>query len=427
MASIGKDPNGYRRILFVAGDGSRKTIRLGKATAKQAEAFKVKLEALATGAITGSIDDETARWLAALDETMHARLAAVGLVKARNVGGRGLGAFIHAYIADRTDAKPATLVKLKETRAKLVSFVGENRDLREVTEGDADMFWRHLLREGLALNSVRRTCGRAKQFFRAAIRKRLIHSNPFADVKCHVQGNTDRDFLITRDMAAKVIDACPDAQWRLLFALSRFGGLRCPSEHLALKWGDVDWDKGRITVTSPKTEHHEGKGSRIIPLFPELRPYLMEVFEQAEPGAVHVITRYRDKNQNLRTQFERIIRKAGLTPWPKLFHNLRGTRETELAETYPIHVVCAWIGNSERIAQKHYLQITDDHFTRGSDEGGTQAAQIPAQQPAEMSGNDRKSPRMESEKTTIFPVDSVDCRNLQNLVMAPVGLEPTLV
>jgi len=38
---------------------------------------------------------------------------------------------------------------------------------------------------------------------------------------------------------------------------------------------------------------------------------------------------------------------------PKLFQNLRSTRETELMETYPAHVVCAWIGNSEAVARKH--------------------------------------------------------------------------
>ena len=32
----------------------------------------------------------------------------------------------------------------------------------------------------------------------------------------------------------KVIEACPDGQWRLLFTLARYGGLRCPSEILAL-------------------------------------------------------------------------------------------------------------------------------------------------------------------------------------------------
>ena len=65
-------------------------------------------------------------------------------------------------------------------------------------------------------------------------------------------------------------------------------------------------------------------------------------------------------------------RRLGLTPWPKLFQNLRSTRETELAEDYPLHVVVAWIGNSQPVAAKHYLQVTDDHFA--------QAVQNPVQQ-----------------------------------------------
>ncbi len=65
---------------------------------------------------------------------------------------------------------------------------------------------------------------------------------------------------------------------------------------------------------------------------------------------------------NLRTQLNRIIRRAGLKPWPKLFQNLRSTRETELAEKYPLHVVCEWMGNTQPVAAKHYLQVTDEHF-----------------------------------------------------------------
>src|SRR6516165_5471070 len=149
--------------------------------------------------------------------------------------------------------------------------------------------------------------------------------------------------------AYKLLDTCPDAEWRLLFALSRFGGLRCPSETLALTWPDVDWERSRFRVDSPKT------GVRWVPIFPELRPYLDEAFELAAEGAVFLITRYRDVNANMRTQLQRIIRRAGLESWPKLFHNLRATRETELAEAYPIHVVCAWIGHAAAIAQKHYL------------------------------------------------------------------------
>ena len=108
--------------------------------------------------------------------------------------------------------------------------------------------------------------------------------------------------------------------------------------------------------------HLDGKGSREIPIFPELRPYLEEVWNQSEPGEIFFIRRYRNPTQNLRTQLVKIIKRAGLDPWPKLWKNLRATRQTELEEQFPSHVVCQWIGNSPRVAAKHYLQTTPEHY-----------------------------------------------------------------
>ena len=199
-----------------------------------------------------------------------------------------------------------------------------------------------------------------------------------------VDANKDRDYVISREDASKVLDACPDAEWKLIFALSRYGGFRCPSEHLALRWGDVDWERGRIVVHSSKTEHHKGKGVRVVPLFPELRPYLQavldELLEDFDPKASRlseqpVITRYRSAKQNLRTQLCKIICRAGLTPWPKLFQNLRATRATELARQYPTHVATAWMGHSREIANKHYWRVTEDDFTIALAESGAPAVQ----------------------------------------------------
>ena len=125
------------------------------------------------------------------------------------------------------------------------------------------------------------------------------------------------------------------------------------------------------------------KSERWVPIFPELRPYLEDAFKKAAEGAVHVITRYCETNTNLRTQLRRIIRRACLSPWPKLFQNMRASRETELATDHPLHVACAWIGNSALIANKHYLQVTEADFERGakSDAGAAQkATQHPATQ-----------------------------------------------
>ena len=230
-----------------------------------------------------------------------------------------------------------------------------------------------------------------------------------------VQANRERFYFISCDEAGKVLEACPDAQWKALFALSRFGGLRCPSEHLALRWGDVDWEHNRMTVRSPKTEHFEGKESRVVPLFPELRSHLEAAFDEAAPGTEFVITRYRDHNSNLRTQFERIIRRAGLQPWPKLFQNLRSTRETELAESFPIHVVCAWIGNTQAVAQKHYLQVTDAHFEKAS-----AALQNPVQQSAELPRGESQ----EQQRTIVIAEDYDSVRYCTNVHIPPRGVEP---
>lgn len=138
-----------------------------------------------------------------------------------------------------------------------------------------------------------------------------------------------------------------------------------------------------MRVWSPKTEHHQGGASRNVPIFAELRPFLDEAWEMADRGAEFLVTRYRKTNANLRTQFERIIGKAGLEPWPKLFHNLRATRQTELEEAFPTHVVCAWLGNSPRVARRNYLQVTEDHFAK--------AAQNVAQQERETGRNGQQS------------------------------------
>ena len=315
-----------------------------------------------------------------------------------------LGELLDQYIAKHDKVKAGTATVYGQVRRCLVDYFGADKPLAEITAGDAEDWRGWLVRakndkkpkdggQGLGDNTARRRCGIAKQFFAYAVDHELIDRNPFGKMKkLGVQANRSRDYFLSREDSAKVLDACPDAQWRLLFALSRFGGLRCPSEHLALRWADVDWERGRITVRAPKTEHHEGKAERTIPMFPELRRHLQDAWD---PEAVYVITRYRASNSNLRTQFERIIYRAGLIPWPKLFQNLRATRETELAEQFPSHVVCEWIGHSQAVATKHYLQTTDDHFAAAI-QGPPETLHKPLQTVADTTG------QTPTEKTVVL-------------------------
>jgi hypothetical protein len=70
------------------------------------------------------------------------------------------------------------------------------------------------------------------------------------------------------------------------------------------------------------------------------------------------------KNANLRSEMTRLLRRAGVSGWLRLFHLLRASRQTELQREFPLHVVCSWLGNSPRIAQQSYLLVTEDDFAR---------------------------------------------------------------
>ncbi len=434
MASISTDKAGNRKIQFSDGNGQRKIVRIGKASKKDADAILAKLESLLEAKLSRrSLAPDVASWLGEIPDMLAKRLAAVGLIAPREkqkADATTLGEFIDAYLVSRTDIKPRTLINFMQVRRDLVARFGEDKPLRDVTPGDADE-WRRWLSsrdKPLGENTVRRHCGRAKQLFRAALRKRLIAENPFADMKnCAVQANKSREHFVTREVADKVLAACPDLQWRLIFSLARYGGLRTPSETLLLRWGDVDWERGRMLVRSPKTEHHEGKDSRWVPLFPELRPILDQAYDLALEGAEFVVTRFRNGETNLRTGLERIIEKAGLTPWPKLFQNLRSTRETELAETFPLHVVVAWLGNSQLVAAKHYLQVTDEHLARATqtqNPNQTHNQTHSAAEINELDGNRVIRPLRDNEKGPEFPGLSVPFPLVNSLPVPPTGVEP---
>lgn len=106
-----------------------------------------------------------------------------------------------------------------------------------------------------------------------------------------------------------------------------------------------------------------------------------------------VVTRIRDSESNLRTTFLKIIKRAGLKPWPKLFQNLRASRQTELQEIYPTHVVCSWMGNSPKVAQKHYLQGTDEHFEKAVQNPLQQASRDPEIPSQIAAGRNEETPK----------------------------------
>ncbi len=411
MASICSEGD-RRRIVFADVNGKRRTLTLGDVPDGFARMVANHVETLVAAAALGfDLEDvisaealqtlpyrghasrdrmiETMAWLRSEQmESIRPRMEAAGLVRSRATERQDMqtvGGFLDAYVARRNDSKRATLIFYGHTVRNLKDFFGADRRIASITVGDAKDFFRYLETikgergknpDRLSAATVARRKSLARTFFQDAVDRELIAKNPFPQVKNGTKGNRERQRFIAAEIIEKVIDACPSAEWRLLVALSRYAGLRVPSEPLLLRWCDIDWAGGKMVIHSPKTEHHEGKGKRICPLFPEILPHLEALhelapdFDPADPSTAFVFRQLRPKDlpnkgwgaTNLRTQFERIILRAGFTPWPRLWHNLRATRQTELTDRFPAHVVAAWLGNSERIATEHYLQVTDAHY-----------------------------------------------------------------
>ncbi len=90
VASLIRDPGGRKRVQFIAGDGSRRAVRLGKVEVRHAETVRVRIESLVSANVTGQpLDKQTAEWVTTLDDVLYARIAAVGLLKPRH--GRTVG------------------------------------------------------------------------------------------------------------------------------------------------------------------------------------------------------------------------------------------------------------------------------------------------------------------------------------------------
>ena len=380
VASITTRGNGSRFIGFVDAGGRRRFISLGKVPARYARSVKVKVEDLVSSSITCHPPaDETARWLAGLDEKMLTKLARVGLARARRRV--TLGEWLEQYLDEREDElKPESLRKLAQTRDKLLAGLDPALPLRKITLDQASR-WRQFLK-GLRLSkaAIKTHCGNAKQIMTEALRRKLPAENPFAHLK---SGPTPSRYerYITPDEIEAFLEACPDAEWGLLFGLARYAGLRVPSESHGLTWADVDWQRGRLTVRSPKTEHHVGHEKRLVPITPRLMALLQDRFEECPEGKNHLVSLR--ISGALQRKVRRFQFRAGVERWKRLFQTLRQSCEKQWAMQFPQYAVSKWIGHSIEVSGRHYANaVPDELFDRaaGVDQQATPKAQRNAQQ-----------------------------------------------
>jgi integrase len=117
------------------------------------------------------------------------------------------------------------------------------------TIGQMDMqgLYAQLFTRGLSARTIEYTNAVLESAFRQAVRWRMLAEDPCAGV--------DLPRVKRKEMEALSVEECrrflsfaKESEWYALFALALTTGMR-PSEYLALKWSDIDWKRGAVSVS----------------------------------------------------------------------------------------------------------------------------------------------------------------------------------
>ena len=105
---------------------------------------------------------------------------------------------------------------LGQTVAKVKAWFPPDTLLRGITPDQAADWRQWLVKEGLSEASVKTHCGNAKTIMQEAVRRALLPESPFRYLKSGPTAASNERY-VTPDETAAVLDACPNAQTRLIF------------------------------------------------------------------------------------------------------------------------------------------------------------------------------------------------------------------
>lgn len=342
--------------------GARRYLSLGSVyTKNEVVEIAANVERIVNCSVAGRpIEPRVALWLDSIPEDLKKRLARVDLVERYNEP--TLSQLYDAYFESALqDMAENTVISKRNTRRVFFERVNPDKLAVAFTKQDAQAFATSLAD---SFSEASRACHvkNLRAVFNWAVLHELLKDNPFNVVKRGSFQNKEREYYVTLDDYAKLLDACASQEQRALLALWRIGGLR-RNEAFDVQWRDVDWHGGRLLVRSSKTAS-KGKDKRVIPLFPELRQELEKLWELTpEGGPLNVITIERRRAPYL---IEQIVFRAGLNRWQRLIQNLRSSRAIDVEREYGALAESEWLGHTAKVARAHYLHVLDVDFERAA-------------------------------------------------------------
>lgn len=192
-----------------------------------------------------------------------------------------------------TAAKPKLRDKSYESYESLlrryIRPVLGGRILSAVTPLDVQDGYQKMIDRGLSSRTVRYTHSVLRSAIRQAIRWRLLLQDPTDGAQLPRLGRREMSVL-TAEQSRIFLSAVLKTHYGPVFAVALTTGMR-PSEYLGLKWQDIDWDRGTVSVVRTLersaggwrfAETKRARSRRII----KFQDWVLETLKNLEPRTI---------------------------------------------------------------------------------------------------------------------------------------------
>lgn len=211
------------------------------------------------------------------------------------------------YISLKTNLKEGTRVNYMYMYDHFVRNTIGNRKIKSFRYSDIKEFYTSLLDNGMKPNTLDNIHTILHPTFTLAVRDGIIRGNPTEGVCTELKKGavpTEKRHALTVDEQKLFMDYMKESDtyrhWIPLFTFFLGTGCRV-GEVIGLRWDDVDFKKGTISINhnttyrpnvkgsmvlsigTPKTE----SGKRVIPMFGDVRKALIEIKEQQKTLGIH--------------------------------------------------------------------------------------------------------------------------------------------
>ena len=235
--------------------------------------------------------------------------------------------------------------------------------LGAITQYDIQSVYAQMLERGLSPRTIEYTNAVLQSAFRHAVRWKMLFEDPCVGVDLPRMKRREMEALSVEE-CRRFLAAASESNWFGLFALALTTGMR-PSEYLALKWNDIDWERGTASVcrTIQRAgsvwilEDTKRKRSRRLV---KLQGFVLGALErvrnskmppaECEPSAEHELIFRSDagtplRQRTVKREFRRILEAAGLRPIR--LYDLRHTAATlAVAAGVSVKVISDQLGHA---------------------------------------------------------------------------------